>query len=98
GDLLDLGCGYGPIGITLARSYEERQIVMVDINERAVALAKENAVTNGVTNVHITQSNQFEQIQGRKFAAILTNPPIRAGKKLIHEKIGRASCRGCVAR
>jgi len=91
GDLLDLGCGYGPIGITLARSYEERQIVMVDINERAVALAKENAVTNGVTNVHITQSNQFEQIQGRKFAAILTNPPIRAGKKLIHEMFEKSA-------
>src|SRR5690625_199267 len=53
GDILDLGCGYGPIGISLAHHYEDRQIVMVDINERAVSLAKQNAEQNKVHNVTI---------------------------------------------
>lgn len=83
GDILDLGCGYGPIGISLARTYPDRSIVMVDINERAVSLAKKNAEMNDVENVEIIESDQFMAINDRSFAAILTNPPIRAGKEVI---------------
>lgn len=83
GDILDLGCGYGPIGISLARTYPDRSIVMVDINERAVSLAKKNAEMNDVENVEIIESDQFTAINNRSFAAILTNPPIRAGKEVI---------------
>lgn len=84
GDLLDLGCGYGPIGISLAKQYTNRHVVMIDINERAVALAKQNANHNQTTNTEIIQSDQFENIKNRSFAAIITNPPIRTGKKVIY--------------
>jgi|SRR5690625_3134988 len=85
GDFLDLGCGYGPIGIVLATKYKDRHIVMSDVNERAVMLAKQNAEKNKVTNVSVLLSNRLEQLKDRTFAAILLNPPIRAGKKLVHQ-------------
>ncbi|KEZ49164.1 MULTISPECIES: class I SAM-dependent methyltransferase [Metabacillus] len=86
GDLLDVGCGYGPIGIALAKEFGDRTVDMIDINERAVQLAKENAEANGVKNVRIRTSNLFENVDpSKKYAAILTNPPIRAGKKTVHE-------------
>jgi len=84
GEFLDLGCGYGPIGITLADCYEDRNIVMADINERAVQLAVQNAELNAVTNIEVIQSDRFESIGERSFAAIVTNPPIRAGKTVVH--------------
>ncbi|HEX6593746.1 MAG TPA: class I SAM-dependent methyltransferase [Bacillota bacterium] len=84
GDLLDLGCGYGPIGIALADHYRDRKVVMTDINERAIQLAKDNAKQNKIDNVEFINSDRFENICHRKFAAILTNPPIRAGKKVVH--------------
>lgn len=83
GELLDLGCGYGPIGITLAHNNSERKVLMVDINERAVALARENGVLNQVDNIEVIQSDRFSNIENRSFAAIITNPPIRAGKDVI---------------
>ncbi|MCO7127460.1 class I SAM-dependent methyltransferase [Sporolactobacillus shoreicorticis] len=83
GDFLDMGCGYGPIGIALAKSFSGRKVTMVDINERAVALTKRNAVENQVAPV-VLQSPLFERVSG-EFAAILTNPPIRAGKQVVHQ-------------
>lgn len=83
GNILDLGCGYGPIGISLARHLPERRVVMVDVNERAVSLAKDNAARNGLINVEVMQSDGFTNVEDVSFAAILTNPPIRAGKELI---------------
>ncbi|WP_419884052.1 class I SAM-dependent methyltransferase [Peribacillus sp. B-H-3] len=85
GDILDVGCGYGPIGLSIAASFPERTIEMVDINNRAVELAKDNAKANGISNVKIYESDRLENVQSSQFAAILTNPPIRAGKKVVHE-------------
>jgi 16S rRNA (guanine1207-N2)-methyltransferase len=85
GDILDLGCGYGPIGIALADSYRDRNIVMADVNERAIMLAKKNAQNNDVVNVEVIQSDRFSNLEDRSFAAIVTNPPIRAGKKIVHK-------------
>lgn len=85
GDILDLGCGYGPIGMTLAYQNPDRNVFMVDINERAVSLAEENARTNNVANVKIKQSDGFLNVDKQLFAAIVTNPPIRAGKKVIYD-------------
>lgn len=82
GDILDLGCGYGPIGIVLADQFKDRDVCMVDINERALMLAKKNAAQNDV-DVTIRESDGFSDIGNRTFAAIVTNPPIRAGKKFI---------------
>ncbi len=85
GDLLDVGCGYGSIGLYLGKAFPDRQIEMVDINERAIALAKMNAEANHVSNVEIYASDLFENIQNQEFAGIISNPPIRAGKKVVHE-------------
>ena len=83
GKILDLGCGYGPIGITLARLNPRAEITMIDINQRAVDLAKVNIEQNGVKNARVLQSNGFENLEGT-FNAIISNPPIRTGKKVIY--------------
>lgn len=83
--ILDLGCGYGPIGLSLAKKYPETLIKMVDINERAIKMAKINADQNQLYNVDIEQSDGFEVIkEDKKFALIVTNPPIRVGKQVIY--------------
>ncbi|SIS61497.1 class I SAM-dependent methyltransferase [Salimicrobium flavidum] len=84
GDVLDVGCGYGPIGLSLAASFPARNVVMVDVNERALELAKKNAEENGVSNIEIRESDGTLAIADRGFAAVVTNPPIRAGKKTVH--------------
>ncbi|MCD7036569.1 class I SAM-dependent methyltransferase [Metabacillus sp. GX 13764] len=85
GDFLDAGCGYGPIGLSIAASFPDRTVEMIDINERAVELSKANAGQNQISNVSIYQSDLFEKVPAKKFAAVLTNPPIRAGKQTVHE-------------
>ncbi|TLS35528.1 class I SAM-dependent methyltransferase [Pseudalkalibacillus caeni] len=85
GDVLDVGCGYGPIGLTVAASEPARKVSMVDINERAVELARQNAHKNNIENVSIMQSDRLETLKDHHFAAVLTNPPIRAGKDVVHD-------------
>jgi 16S rRNA (guanine1207-N2)-methyltransferase len=82
--VLDVGCGYGPIGITASFLAPAGHITMIDINERAVELAKENAKLNGAFNVTAMQSDLFEAVGQMSFDVILTNPPIRAGKSVVH--------------
>lgn len=82
--LLDVGCGYGPLGISLAKVRGVKS-TMIDINSRAIDLAKKNAERNGVV-AHIFQSNIYENVS-EKFDYIISNPPIRAGKKVVHEII-----------
>lgn len=84
GDLLDVGCGYGPIGITIGRLFKDHNIVMLDVNTRAIRLARDNAIKNKVLNVEVIQSNGLEKVMGRSFATVVTNPPIRAGKEVIY--------------
>ncbi|MFD1414792.1 class I SAM-dependent methyltransferase [Oceanobacillus jeddahense] len=84
GPILDVGCGYGPIGLSLASDFPDRQIFMVDVNERAVELARKNAEINKISNTTILQSDLYKQLNGKTFASIVTNPPIRAGKKVVH--------------
>lgn len=85
GVLVDLGCGYGPIGLSLAKDLSDRAVVLSDVNERALELAKENAKRNNIDNVFFYLSDRFEQIPDQTYAAVLTNPPIRAGKKTVHQ-------------
>ena len=85
GPILDVGCGYGPIGLTLAKLYPDRAVHMVDVNERALELSKENARANGVENVVVYESDRLVGVKEDSFSAILTNPPIRAGKKTVHD-------------
>ncbi len=84
GNIIDVGCGYGPIGITLANEQPDITVHMVDVNERAIALAKQNANQNGVSNIIIKQSSLFESVEERDFQVVITNPPIRAGKQVVH--------------
>ncbi|MDO4671152.1 MAG: class I SAM-dependent methyltransferase [Aerococcus sp.] len=90
GPLLDLGCGYGPIGIVMAHQLPERTVEMVDVNGRALALARENAAANQVLNVNIHSSDGYSEVQATDYARILTNPPIRAGKQVVHRFITEA--------
>ena len=83
GDVLDVGCGYGPIGLSIAKANPERFVHMMDINTRAIALAEKNAQVNGIQNVRIFESDGLASVGDVKAAAILTNPPIRAGKETI---------------
>jgi 16S rRNA (guanine1207-N2)-methyltransferase len=85
GPVLDVGCGYGPIGLALAKHLENCTIHMVDVNERALVLAQENAEINKISNVRIYGSDRLTAVGEKGFAAILTNPPIRAGKNIVHE-------------
>jgi 16S rRNA (guanine1207-N2)-methyltransferase len=85
GSVLDVGCGYGPIGLSIAKNYPERIVHMIDVNERAIELSKANAVQNAVHNVEIYESDTLINVKEYNFAAILTNPPIRAGKKTVHD-------------
>lgn len=82
GDILDIGCGYGPIGI-IAHKITGNNITMCDVNRRALHLAQMNVKENKV-EANIIESNCYENIDGI-FDTIITNPPIRAGKKILYE-------------
>lgn len=81
GNVLDMGCGYGPIGIYVA-SNTEANVHMIDINKRSLGLAIKNAELNKV-NVSIYESNAYENVT-EKFDYIISNPPIRVGKKILY--------------
>lgn len=83
GKVLDVGCGYGAIGITLSKFFDI-EVTMLDINERALALAKKNVKLNGLENIKIIESDGFEKITD-EYDYIITNPPIRAGKAVIYK-------------
>ena len=85
--VLDVGCGYGPLGLSLVKVYGV-QATMVDINNRALDLARQNAERNKV-EATIFQSNIYEQVEGN-FDHVISNPPIRAGKQVVHEIIEKS--------
>ena len=80
--ILDLGCGYGLIGISLAK-ITGKNVTMCDVNKRALHLCERNIAANKV-NAKVVESNVYENISG-KYDVIITNPPIKAGKKVILE-------------
>jgi 16S rRNA (guanine1207-N2)-methyltransferase len=88
--VLDVGCGYGPIGLSAAVLADQGRVTMVDINERAVLLSRDNAKRNGLNNVTVLQSDLLAQVAENKFDCILTNPPIRAGKIVVHQIFSQA--------
>ncbi len=83
GALLDVGCGYGAIGITLAKFFTI-SLTMLDINQRALGLAEKNATKNKIKDVKIIESDGFQNIN-KKYDIIVTNPPIRAGKEVTYK-------------
>lgn len=80
--VLDIGCGYGAIGIVLANEYKNSHFVMTDITKTAVRLTKQNLYLNKITNAEVYNSNLFDKIEG-KFHTIVTNPPIKVGKEVL---------------
>ena len=83
GRVLDLGCGWGPVGVSLGKKYPEIELLMTDINARAVELAARNLRQNSVINAKTVQGDGYEHADGA-FDSILLNPPIRAGKEVIY--------------
>lgn len=86
--LLDVGCGYGTLGLTLAKKFD-LDVTMVDVNSRALDLCRQNAIDNTVSNSKIELSNIYESVS-EKYDAIISNPPIRAGKEVVHEILAGA--------
>ena len=87
GNILDVGCGYGPIGI-IASKLTDANVTMCDVNKRALHLAEMNCKENSVSAT-VVESNCYDNIQLR-FNCIITNPPIRAGKKIVYEILFKA--------
>ena len=84
GRILDLGCGYGPIGLTIAMTSSAARVDLADINTRALTLCRQNAELLGLSQrVTILQSDIYENIEG-PYDSIVVNPPIRAGKKVTY--------------
>jgi 16S rRNA (guanine1207-N2)-methyltransferase len=83
GDLLDLGCGYGPIALTLASRAPGAAVWAVDVNERALALTQTNAAAAGLRNVRAVAPDAVPAEV--RFSAIWSNPPIRIGKAALHD-------------
>lgn len=82
GRVLDLGCGWGAVGVTIKKRWPEIDLVMTDVNQRAADLSKANLALNGVT-AEVLQGDGFENVTG-SFDFVITNPPIRAGKQAIY--------------
>ena len=89
GSVLDLGCGWGPIGISVKAAWPETDVTLADVNLRALSWAEKNAARNGV-RVSCLESDGFSALEGRTFDAVITNPPIRAGKHVIYRLVREA--------
>ena len=89
GDILDLGCGWGVIGICAARRWPDARVTLADVNLRALDLARENARRNRA-EVRCLESDGMEALKGSRFDAVITNPPIRAGKQVIYRMFADA--------
>ncbi len=84
--ILDLGAGYGPIGVAAAIAKPDCSVTMAEINQRAAELARQNLEANGIKNARVIESDFFEKVSG-KFDTILMNPPIAIGLKRIFRLI-----------
>jgi 16S rRNA G1207 methylase RsmC len=91
GYVLDVGCGYGAVGIAAATFNPNLHVVMVDVNTRAVWLAKKNVEINHLKNVEVRHGNLYEPVKGLAFNCILSNPPVSAGMKTLKAIIFGAS-------
>ncbi|WP_412519284.1 class I SAM-dependent methyltransferase [Staphylococcus simulans] len=82
--VVDVGCGYGPIGLMIAKVSPHHHVIMLDVNHRALDLAKENSEKNHIENVTIKESDGLAEVPDNSCDMIVTNPPIRAGKSVVH--------------
>jgi 16S rRNA (guanine1207-N2)-methyltransferase len=83
GSALDIGCGYGAVGITAATFNPSLQVVMTDVNMRAVRLARRNIALNKIVNAEVHYGYLYEPVEGQTFNCILSNPPVSAGMETV---------------
>ena len=83
GCVLDIGCGYGAVGVVAASLNTKLRVVMTDVNMRAVRLARRNAELNEVTNAEVRYGYFFEPVKGLVFNCVLSNPPVSAGMETV---------------
>ena len=81
--VLDLGCGWGPVGVAAAKSAPDGHVVLTDVNRRAARLARENLEKNRVRNAEVRVGSMFEPVHDDVFDVIATNPPFHAGRPLV---------------
>ena len=91
GSVLDVGCGYGPVGIAAASFNPNLRVVMTDVNKRAVWLTKKNIDRNTLQNVKVKQGFLYKPVEYIRFETILSNPPITAGMKVVEPLITQAT-------
>ena len=82
-DIFDLGCGYGAIGVALAKAAPSGRVLMADKDYLAVAYANKNAAANGTSNAEAILSNGFSEVGERKFDLVVSNIPAKVGKELL---------------
>ena len=90
GYVLDVGCGYGAVGIAAAVFNPSLRVIMIDVNERAVWLAKQNVEINRAANAEVRRGNLYEPVVGLNFDCILSNPPVSAGIDTVKAIIAEA--------
>lgn len=90
GDVLDMGSGWGAIGVTIAARYSEAHVTMADVNLRALGLCEKNLAANKAS-AECLESSGFANLGGRSFDLVVTNPPIRAGKQVIYAMFADAA-------
>ena len=90
GYVLDIGCGYGAVGIAVATFNPNLRVIMVDVNERAVRLARQNAEKNYVSNVEVRRGYLYEPVKDLVFSCVLSNPPVSAGMETVKAIISEA--------
>ena len=81
--VLDVGCGWGPVGVAAARAAPEGHVILVDVNRRAARLARLNLERNRVTNAEVRVGSLYAPVDGETFDLIVSNPPYRAGRPLV---------------
>ena len=91
GKVLDLGCGWGPIGISIAKLRPHTEVLGIDVNERSIELANQNAARLGLANFQAIKGSNLDETEF--FDAIWSNPPIRIGKQQLHDLLREALAR-----
>jgi 16S rRNA (guanine1207-N2)-methyltransferase len=90
GSVLDVGCGYGAVGIVAAASNSRLRVTMTDVNSRAVDLSRRNIEINRVKNVQVLNGYLYEPVKGLIFKCVLSNPPVSAGMETVKAIVGKA--------
>ncbi|MCW3982367.1 MAG: methyltransferase [Candidatus Bathyarchaeota archaeon] len=91
GSVLDIGCGYGAVGIAAAASNPNLRVVMTDVNMRAVRLARQNVVNNRIRNAEVRYGYLYEPVADMRFDCVLSNPPVSAGMDTVKGVIAGAA-------